>query len=186
MARIIISENVSLDGINQDEGFRHSGWLQQHMGPAGEEWSRMLLEEAHQAKALLLGRRTDEYFAARWPSRSGEYADALNGLRTYVVSATSAVAAWAGSTVLQGDAVEQVSRLRRELDGDIFVYGSARLARTIIDNDLADELRLVVFPVVLGVGERLFGTTGDSKALRLVEARPVADTLSRLRYEVLH
>ena len=159
MGRIVISENVSLDGVIQDpagdEGFRRGGWVGRVGDRGREEAANVLLEEALGTEALLLGRRTYEFFAARWPSRSGELADRLNSLPKYVVSSTLEDPDWAKSTVLTGDVVNEVSRLRRELNGEIVVYGSFQLLRTLLEHDLVDELRLMIYPVVLGAGEPL-------------------------------
>jgi dihydrofolate reductase len=187
MGKIVISTNVSLDGVIQDpdgkEGFRLGGWFGQFGGKDLEEWAKISLNEALRTEALLLGRRSDEWFAERWLSRSGEWADRLNSLPKYVVSATLEHPRWSNSTVLNGDVVDQVSKLKQELDGDIVVYASYQLGRKLIEHDLVDELRLVVFPVVLGAGERLFGDTSDKKPMRLVDTRTVGDGLAFLTYQ---
>jgi dihydrofolate reductase len=187
MGKIIISENVSLDGVVQDptgeEGFRLGGWFGQFGGKDLEEWAKVELDEALRAEALLLGRRSDEWFAARWASRNGEWADRLNSLPKYVVSSTADEGKWANSTVLKGDVVTEISKLRQELDGDIVVYGSTRLVHTLMEHDLADELRLTVYPVVLGAGERLFGETSDKKPMRLISIQTIGDGLALLTYE---
>jgi dihydrofolate reductase len=187
MGKIIISENVSLDGVVQDptgeEGFRLGGWFAQFGGKDLEEWAKVELDEALRAEALLLGRRSDEWFAARWASRNGEWADRLNSLPKYVVSSTVDEGKWANSTVLKGDVVTEISKLRQELDGDIVVYGSTRLVHTLMEHDLADELRLTVYPVVLGAGERLFGETSDKKPMRLISIQTIGDGLALLTYE---
>jgi dihydrofolate reductase len=189
MGKIVISTNVSLDGVVQDpdgkEGFRLGGWFGQFGGKDLEAWAKVVLDEALRAQALLLGQRSDEWFAARWPSRSGEFADRLNSLPKYVVSSTLQHPRWSNSTVLKGDVVDQVSKLKQELDGDIVVYASSQLGRTLIEHDLVDELRLFVFPVVLGAGERLFGETSDKKPMRLVDSRTVGDGLAFLTYELV-
>jgi dihydrofolate reductase len=189
MGKIVISENVSLDGVVQDptgeEGFRHGGWFFQVGDKDREEWAKVELDEALGAEALLLGRRSDEWFAARWTSRSGEWADRLNSLPKYVVSSTLADPAWNNSTVLEGDVVTEVSKLKQELDGEIVVYASRQLARTLMEHDLVDELRLTVYPVVLGAGERLFGETSDKKPMRLLDTRTVGDGLAYLTYELV-
>jgi dihydrofolate reductase len=189
MGKIVISTNVSLDGVVQDpdgeEGFRLGGWFGQFGGKDLEEWAKVEFEEALGAEALLLGRRSDEWFAARWSSRPGEWADRLNSLPKYVVSSTLEHPRWNNSTVLAGDVVTEVSKLKQELDGDILVYASYQLGRTLIEHDLVDELRLFVFPVVLGAGERLFGETSDKKAMRLVGSRTVGDGLAFLTYELV-
>ncbi len=187
MGRIVVSENVTLDGIAQDpagdEGFSRGGWFGQFGGEDLAEWAKVELAEALAASALLLGRRSDEWFAARWASRSGEWADRLNSLPKYVVSATLEEPRWSNSTVLAGDVVTEVSKLKQELDGDIVVCASIRLARTLMEHDLVDELRLTVYPVVLGAGERLFGEAGGVQPMRLRSARTVGDGLAYLTYE---
>jgi dihydrofolate reductase len=187
MGKIIVSENVSLDGVVQDptgeEGFRHGGWFGQVGDKDREEWAKVEFEEALGAEALLLGRRSDEYFGTRWTGRSGEWADRLNSLPKYVVSSTLVDPDWNNSTVLEGDVVEAVSKLKQELDGDIVVPASYQLGRTLIEHDLVDELRLVVFPVVLGAGERLFGEISEKKPMRLVDAKTIGDGLVFLTYQ---
>ena len=166
------------------EGFRLGGWFREFGGEDLEPWGKIVFEEALRTEALLLGRRSDEWFAERWLSRDGEWADRLNGLPKYVVSSTLESARWGNATVLKGDVVDEVSKLKQTLDGDIVVYASYQLARTLIENDLVDELRLFVFPVVIGAGERLFGETSDKKPMRLVENRTIGDGLVFLTYEV--
>jgi dihydrofolate reductase len=187
MGKIVISTNVSFDGIVQDpdglEGFRLGGWFGQFGGKDLEEWAKVEFEEALGTEALLLGRRSDEWFAARWLPKSGEWADRLNGLPKYVVSSTLQEPKWSNSSVLRGDVVSEVSKLKQELAGDIVVYASYQLGRTLIEHDLVDELRLFVYPVVLGAGERLFGETSDKKPLRLVDTKTVGDGLVFLTYE---
>jgi dihydrofolate reductase len=189
MGKIVISENASLDGVVQDptgeEGFRHGGWFNQIGGKDREGWAKAGFDEALGAEAFLLGRRTDEWLAARWLSRSGEWADRLNSLPKYVVSSTLEEAKWTNSTVLKGDVVKEVSKLKQELDGDIVVAGSIRLAHALMEHDLVDELRLMIFPVVLGAGERLFDETKDKKPMRLVHAQTVGDNLALLTYELV-
>jgi dihydrofolate reductase len=187
MGKIIISENVSLDGVVQDptgeEGLNRGGWSGQ-IGPEDREaWAKVLLDEAVGTDALLLGRRSDEWFAARWLSRSGEWADRLNSLPKYVVSATLDEPRWSNATVLRGDVVIEVSKLKHELDGDIVVYASTQLVQALLEHDLVDEVRLMVYPVVLGAGRRLFGETSDKKSMRLVRIRAVGDSLALLTYE---
>jgi dihydrofolate reductase len=189
MGRIVISENVSLDGVVQDptgdEGFRHGGWFSQIGDKDREEWAKVELDEALGAEAQLLGRRSYEFFAARWPSRSGEWADRLNSMPKYVVSSTLVDPDWNNSTVLKGDVVNEVSKLKQELDGEIVVYASCQLVRTLMEHDLVDELRLMVYPSVLGAGERLFGETSDKKSVRLLSTRTVGDGLAYLTYELV-
>jgi dihydrofolate reductase len=177
MGKIIISENISLDGIAAGER------LAQRLGQIKGEAVKILLDEALGSDALLLGRRTYEFFAARWPSRTGEYADRLNSMPKYVVSSTLEHPAWTNVTVLTGDVVPDVSALRRELTGDIVVYGSIQLARTLMQHDLVDELRLMIYPVVLGAGEPLFGPTSATKPMHLVQARTVGDDLVLATYQ---
>ncbi|MQA12976.1 MAG: deaminase [Pseudonocardiaceae bacterium] len=187
MGKIIISENVSLDGVVQDptgdEGFRHGGWFGQIGNKDREAWAKVELDEALGTEALLLGRRSYEWFAGRWPSRSGEWADRLNSLPKYVVSSTLQDPAWNNSRVLKGEVGNEVSKLKQELDGDIVVYASFQLGRTLMEHDLVDELRLMIYPVVLGAGERLFGETSDTKPMRLINTQTVGDGLAFLTYE---
>jgi len=148
MGKIVVTENVSLDGVVQDptgdEGFKHGGWFGQIGEKDREEWAKVEFDEALGAEALLLGRRSYEWFAARWPSRSGEWADRLNSLPKYVVSPTLVDPDWNNSTVLKGEVVSEVSRLKQELDGEIVVYASRQLVRTLLEHDLVDELRPMV------------------------------------------
>ena len=191
MGRIVMSgpQNVSLDGVVQDpdgqEGFGLGGWFVEFGGKDLEEWNKLALEEALRAEAWLLGRRSYEFFGPRWQPRSGELADRLNSMPKYVVSSTLEDPEWNNSTVLKGDVVTEVSKLKQELDGEIVVPASYQLGRTLIEHDLVDELRLVVFPVVLGAGERLFGETGDKKPMRLLDARTIGDGLAYLTYELV-
>lgn len=189
MGRIVMSgpQNISLDGVVQDpdgkEGFSLGGWFVQHGGNDLEAWNEVALEEARHAEAWLLGRRSYEFFAERWRPREGELADRLNRMPKYVVSSTLQEPEWNNSTVLGGDAVTQVSKLKQQLDGEIVIPASYQLARTLIAHDLVDEMRLVVFPVVLGAGERLFGQTGH-EPMRLVEAKTIGEGLVFLSYEL--
>jgi dihydrofolate reductase len=191
MGTIVMSgpQNVSLDGVIQDpdgkEGTRLGGWFVQFGGKDLEAWNKVALDEALGAEAWLLGRRSYEFFGARWRPRSGELADRLNNMPKYVVSSTLEHPDWNNSTVLRGDVVTEVSKLKQELDGEIVVPASYQLGRTLIDHDLVDELRLVVFPVVLGAGERLFGETRDKKPMRLVSNQTIGDGLALLTYELL-
>jgi dihydrofolate reductase len=188
MGKIVVSENVTLDGVVQDpagaEGFGRGGWVGRIGERGREEAAKVLLDAALGAEAQLFGRRTFEFLAARWPSRSGEFADRFNDMPKYVVSSTLKDPDWNNSTVLAGDVVQEVSKLRQELDGEIVVAGSIRLVRTLLENDLVDELRLMIYPVVLGAGERLFGETSEQRPVRLVETRTV-DDLAYLTYEVV-
>jgi dihydrofolate reductase len=187
MGKIVISTNLTLDGVVQDpdgkEGFRLGGWSGQADAGDLAEWGKILFAEAGEAAALLLGRRTDEWFAARWAARAGDWADRLNRLPKYVVSATLDQPKWGNATVLSGDAAAEAARLKRELDGDIVVYGSYQLGRELLEQDLVDELRLFVFPVVLGAGTRLFGELGDQRPMRLVRTQAVGTGLAFLTYE---
>jgi dihydrofolate reductase len=189
MGKIVLGgpQNVSLDGVVQDpdgeEGFRLGGWFVRFGGEDLEAWNTFALAEALRAEAWLLGRRSYEFFGARWRPRSGELADRLNSIPKYVVSSTLVDPDWHNSTVLEGDVVTEVSKLKQELGGEIVVPASYQLGRTLIEHDLVDELRLVVFPVVLGAGERLFGETGDQKPTRLVDSKPIGEGLVHLTYE---
>jgi dihydrofolate reductase len=185
MGRIVVTEFVSLDGVMEDPGgsesFKHGGWS--FAFSRGDEGDKFKLDETRASDALLLGRATYEGFAAAWPSREGEFADLFNSMPKYVVSSTLQDPAWSNSTVLTGDLSEEVAKLKREHDGDIVVHGSAQLAQELIEDDLVDEVRLMVFPVVLGSGKRLFGDTSDKKALRLVDSKVVGDGVAILTYE---
>jgi len=185
MGKIIVSDNVTLDGVVQDpagdEGFKHGGWV--GLIKDLPELNKLALDEALGAEALLLGRRSYEWLAARWPSRSGELADRLNNLPKYVVSATLEHPVWNNSTVLKGDVVKEVSKLKQELNGEIVVPASFQLVRTLMEHDLVDELRLKIFPVVLGAGERLFGDTSDKKPMRLLNARTIGNGIAYLTYQ---
>jgi dihydrofolate reductase len=187
MGRIVVSENVSLDGVVEDpsggQGFRHGGWFEQFIGQDWEAWAKLELAEAQGAEALLLGRRSDEYFAAQARSQSGDWVDRLNSLPKYVVSSTIAEPKWTNATVLRGDVVSEVSKLKQQIDGEIVVYGSRPLVHTLIEHDLVDELRLLVFPVALGAGERLFGETSDKRPLRLLHTSMIGSGLAHLTYE---
>jgi dihydrofolate reductase len=185
MGKIVVSDNVSLDGVIQDpagdEGFRVGGWVGQIKDR--EELNRLTLDEALGTEALLLGRRSYEWFAARWPSRSGELADRINSLPKYVVSSTLEHPDWSNSTVLKGDVLNEVSKLTQELNGELVVWASFQLVRTLMEHDLVDELRLKIYPVVLGAGERLFGETSDKKPMRLVGTQTVDGDIAFLTYE---
>jgi dihydrofolate reductase len=187
MGKIVVSDNVSLDGVVQDpagdEGFRVGGWV--GLIKDRPELNKHALDEALGTEALLLGRRSYEWFAARWPSRSGELADRLNSLPKYVVSSTLEHPDWNNSTVLKGDVLNEVSKLKHELKGEVVVPASFQLVRTLMEHDLVDELRLKIFPVVLGAGERLFGETSDKKAMRLVDTQTVEGDVAFLTYELV-
>ena len=185
MGRIVVTEFVSLDGVVEAPGggedFRHGGWSFEIS--RGDEGDKFKLDETMSSEALLLGRVTYEGFAAAWPSREGEFADKFNSMPKYVVSSTLENPEWNNSTVLKGDVAGEVAKLKQEQDGDIVVHGSPRLVQTLVENDLVDELRLMVFPVVLGSGKRLFGETTDKKPLRLVDSKAVGDGVTILIYQ---
>jgi dihydrofolate reductase len=184
MGRIVVTEFVSLDGVMEAPGgedFKYPGWSFEF--DRGEDGDKFKLDETFEAEALLLGRVTYEGFAAAWPSRDGEFADKFNSMPKYVVSSTLEDPEWNNSTVIKGDVADGVSKLRQEHDGDIYVHGSAQLVQTLVDQDLVDELRLMVFPVVLGTGKRIFGETSDKKPLRLADSKTVGDGIAILIYE---
>jgi dihydrofolate reductase len=182
---IVVSDNVSLDGVVQDpagdEGFSRGGWV--GLIKDRPELNKLTLDEAMGSEAQLMGRRTYHWFAARWPSRSGELADRLNSMPKYVVSSTLENPDWNNSTVLKGDVIHEVSKLKQELDGEIVVPASFQLVRTLMEHDLVDELRLKIYPVVLGAGKRLFGETSDKKPMRLVDTQTVDGDVVFLAYE---
>jgi dihydrofolate reductase len=185
MGRIVVTEFVSLDGVMEDPGgsenFKYGGWSFEFS--RGDEGDKFKLDETMEADAMLLGRVTYEGFAEAWPSRDGEFADRFNNMPKYVVSSTLKDPEWTNSTVLEGDVNEAVSKLRQQIDGDIVVHGSRQLVQTLIDGDLVDELRLMVFPVVLGAGKRVFGETGDKKPFRLTDSRSVGDGVAIMIYQ---
>jgi dihydrofolate reductase len=184
MGRIVVTEFVSLDGVMEAPGgedFKYKGWTFDF--DRGEEGNKFKLDETLESEALLLGRRTYEGFAAAWPSRDDEFANKFNTMPKYVVSSTLENPEWNNTTVLKGDVVDEVSTLKQEKGGDIYVHGSCRLAQTLIENDLVDELHLMVFPVVLGTGKRLFGETSDKKPLRLADSKTVGDGVAILVYQ---
>jgi dihydrofolate reductase len=183
MAKIIVTEFVSLDGVMEDPGgaedYKHGGWTFEIVRGEGDKFK---LDETNESDALLLGRVTYEGFAAAWPSREGEFADKFNSMPKYVVSSTLENPEWNNTHVLKGDVKEEVAKLRREQDGNIVVHGSRQLAQTLIESDLVDQLNLMVFPVVLGAGKRLFGETSDKRRLQLAESRSVGDGVVILIY----
>jgi dihydrofolate reductase len=187
VGRIVVSDNVSLDGVIQDpagdEGFRVGGWVGKLKDR--EEIKKLALDDAVGADALLLGRRSYEWFAARFPSRSGALADRLNSLPKYVISSTLENPAWNNSTVLKGEVLSEVATLKQKLNGEIVVLASFQLVQTLLEHDVIDELRLKIFPIVLGAGERLFGETSDKKSMRLVETRALGDGVAVLTYEAV-
>jgi dihydrofolate reductase len=184
VGKIVVTEFVSLDGVMEDPGggedYVHGGWTFEIERGEGDKFK---MDETLDSEALLLGRTTYEGFAEAWPSREGEFADKFNNMPKYVVSSTLEEPEWNNSTVLAGDLAEEVTRLRESTDGNIVVHGSAQLVQALIERDLVDELRLMVFPVVLGTGKRLFGETSDKKALRLADSKTVGDGVSILTYE---
>ena len=190
MGKIVVSENITLDGVVQDptgeEGSKHGGWFLEVEDKDRQEWGKIEFQEALEAEALLLGRRSYEYFAAGWSSRPGEWADRLRDLPKYVVSSSALDGPdWTNATVIKSGAVGEISNLKQGLDGEIVVHGSRRLARTLLDHDLVDELRLTIYPVVLGAGERLFDDLADKTSLRLAKATTIGDGFAFLTYEVV-
>jgi dihydrofolate reductase len=184
MGRIVVTEFVSLDGVMEAPGgedFKYKGWSFDF--DRGEEGNKFKLDETFQSEALLLGRVTYEGFAAAWPSRDGEFADKFNSMPKYVISSTLETPEWNNTTVLKGDAVSEASKLKQELDGDIYVHGSCQLVQTLVENDLVDELHLMVFPVILGTGKRIFGDTSDMKRLRLAASKTVGEGVAILTYQ---
>ena len=187
MGRIVVTEFISLDGVIEDPGgaesFEHGGWT--FAFDTGEEGGGFKLQETLDAEALLLGRVTYDGFAAAWPTMegTGEFGEKMNGMPKYVVSSTLGEPEWSNSTVLRGDVAEEVAKFKREIDGVILVAGSAQLAQTLLELDLVDEIRLMLFPVVLGSGKRLFGATSEKKPMRLVDSKSVGDGVTILTYE---
>jgi dihydrofolate reductase len=184
MGRIVVTEFVSVDGVVEDPGgsenFKYGGWTFEIDRGEGDEFK---VDETRESEALLLGRVTYEGFAQSWPSRSGEFADKFNAMPKYVVSSTLEEPEWNNSSVLTGDVAQAVSKLRREHSGSIVVHGSVQLVQTLLEHDLVDELRLMVFPVVLGSGKRLFGQTSDKKRLHLADSKVVGDGVVILVYD---
>ena len=184
MGKLVVTEFVTVDGVFEDPGgsenFERGGWAFEF--ERGEEGDKFKLDEALDADALLLGRKTYEGFATAWPSRDGEFADKFNNMPKYVVSSTLQDPEWTNTTVLEGDLAEQVAKVRDSHDGDVTVHGSVQLVQALIDNDLVDALHLMVFPVVLGAGKQLFGETGDKKTLKLTDSKTVGDGVSILVY----
>jgi dihydrofolate reductase len=182
MARVVVTEFISLDGVVEDPGgsedFEYGGWS--FAFDRGAEGNQFKTDETMQAEAMLLGRVTYEGFANSWPGREGEFADKFNTMPKYVVSSTLTDPEWTNTTVLEGDPVEAVAKLKQEKDGDLIVHGSVTLAQTLIEHDLVDELRLMVFPVVLGKGKSLFGPTGDKKTFRLTEVHSVGEGVATM------
>jgi dihydrofolate reductase len=189
MGKIVISTNSSLDGVVQDpdgkDGFALGGWFDQVVGDDRPQWAAEFVKEAMGAEALLLGRTSDEWFASRWLGRTGEWADKLNGMPKYVVSGTLERTAWSNGTVLTGDLTTEIAKLKREIDGEILVYGSFQLGHALVEAGLVDEIRLMVMPVVVGDGVRLFGATGGVRPLRLIRSATVGEGIVFLAYEVV-
>lgn len=184
MGKIVVTEFVSLDGVVEDPGgaedFKYGGWTFEI--ERGDEGNKFKLDETMGSDALLLGRITYQGFADAWPSREGEFADKFNTMPKYVVSSTLGDPSWANTTVLTGDIPEQVAKLKQQVEGDIVVHGSVQLVQTLLEHDLVDELRLMVFPVVLGAGRRLFGETTDKKPLQLQSSQTVGEGVVILVY----
>jgi dihydrofolate reductase len=185
VGRIVVTEFVSLDGVMEDpggsEGTKHGGWSFEFS--RGDEGDKFKLDETMGSDALLLGRRTYEGFAQAWPSRDGEFADKFNSMPKYVVSSKLQDPGWNNSTVLSGDLGEEIAGLKAEHDRDVVVHGSAQLVQSLLEQDLVDELRLMVFPVVLGSGKPLFGQTSSTKPLKLVDSKVVGDGVAILVYQ---
>ena len=185
MGRIVVTEFISLDGVMEDPGggedFKYGGWSFEIN--RGDEGDNFKLEETRNSAALLLGRKTYEGFADAWPSREGEFADKFNNMPKYVVSSTLKEPEWTNTTVLEGALAREVSKVRDEVDGDIVVHGSAQLVQGLLEQGLVDELRLMVFPVVLGAGKRLFGETSDKRPLKLTDSKTVGDGVTIQVYE---
>src|SRR4030081_3924829 len=186
MARRVVTEFVSLDGVIEAPGggedYEHAGWTFEI--DRGADGDKFKLDETMDSEALLLGRVTYEGFAAAWPAMKNEFADKFTGMPKYVVSSTLENPTWNNSTVLRGDVVEEVSKLKRDLEGDVVVHGSAQLAQTLLEHGLVDELRLMVFPVVLGKGKRLFGPTSGKRPLKLSDSKTVGDGVAVQIYAV--
>jgi dihydrofolate reductase len=189
MGKIVISQNVTLDGVVEgptgEEGSAYGGWFDRYMAEDRAAWAELEYAEAIAADALLMGRRTDAYFAPRWNVAPGDWAERLRSLPKYVVSSTLTDPIWVNSIVLRGDVVEEVARLKERIAGDIVVYASRQLVQKLLQNGLVDEFRLIVFPLVIGTGKRLFDDAGTASVLRLLGARPIGSNLSALSYEVV-
>jgi dihydrofolate reductase len=179
MGKLVVTEFITLDGVIEDPGggesFDRGGWAFRF--ERGEEGDKFKLDETLEAEALLLGRVTYEGFAAAWPTMTDEvgFAEKMNTMPKYVVSLTLKELTWNNSSLVESDVAEGVARLKEQAAGDILVAGSATLVRTLLEHDLVDELRLMVYPIVLGSGKRLFGDSASTKTFRLVESRPVGD-----------
>jgi dihydrofolate reductase len=178
MSKIVVSQFVSVDGVVEDPGgsedWDRGGWaFKYERGPEGDKFK---LDEVMGADALLLGRVTFEGFAEAWPSREGEFADKFNNMPKYVVSTTLEDPEWNNSTVIKDNVAEEISKLKEQPGGDILVNGSVQLIQTLTEHGLVDEYRLMVFPVILGAGKRLFGETSEALPLKLVDAKPAGET----------
>ena len=185
MGRIVVSDNVSLDGVIEDPvgdgGFSRGGWV--GLIKDRPQLAQVTLDEVLRTDAMLMGRRTYEWFAGRWPSRTGPLADRLNSIPKYVVSSTLQDPEWNNSRVVKGNLLDEVSKLTRLVTGDVVISASYRIARTLVEHDLVDELRLKVFPVVLGAGDRLFGETTGKRAMRLVNVQTLDGDTASLTYQ---
>ena len=184
MGRIVVTEFISLDGVLEDPGgaedYEHGGWTFQF--DAGPEFEKFKYEELQASDAQLLGRITYDGFAKAWPSIEGEFGDKMNSMPKYVVSTTVEHPEWNNTTVIRGDIADEVRKLKEQYERDILIAGSARLVQSLIEQDLVDELRLMVFPILLGTGKRLFGDTSDVKRLQLAETKPLGDGVTILTY----
>jgi dihydrofolate reductase len=185
MGKIVVTEFISLDGVVEDPGgaedYKYGGWSFEF--DRGDEGNKFKLDETMASDALLLGRTTYEGFADAWPKRDGEFADKFNNMPKYVVSSTLTDPEWTNTTVIGADLDAEVPKLRDAHDGDVVVHGSGQLVQSLIERDLVDELRLMVFPVVLGTGKRLFGETSEKKTLKLVDSKQVGDGVAILTYQ---
>jgi dihydrofolate reductase len=186
VGRIVVTEFISLDGVIEAPGggedYKHAGWTFEF--DRGEDGDQFKLDELLEADAQLLGRRTYEGFAAAWPSYTDQvgFADKMNSMPKYVVSKTLHTADWNNSTILSGDLVDDVTKLKSDVDGVILVAGSAQLVQGLLEHDLVDELRLMVFPIVLGTGKRLWGETTDKKCFKLADAKTVGEGIAVLTF----
>ena len=185
MGRIIVTEFVSLDGVMEAPGggedYKHAGWTFEIN--RGEEGNQFKIKETSDSEALLLGRVTYEGFAKAWPSVKNDFADKFNSMPKYVISSTLKKADWNNSTILSGDVIEEITKLKKKLKGNIVVHGSAQLVQALVANDLIDELRLMVFPVILGSGKKLFGEMDEKKSMKLISSQTVGDGVGILIYE---
>ena len=188
MGTIVVNTNMTLDGVVENptgEDGPGGGWFNAKSAADQDAWAKFEFEESLDTDALLMGRETDAWFAKRWNDRSGDWADRLNGLPKYVVSSTLTKSAWANGSVLSGDVVENVARLKDEVDGKIVVFGSRTLVQTLLDHDLVDELRLFVFGALVGRGGRML-EAGAPESLRLTRAERLGDGLLFVAYDVVH